>query len=253
MANWKEVYTPVKNENLRGNVRLVNRPEDETKAIAQAVLEFTVGDVVEAKRLLRRVTFRFYGQTWGESLFVAQEGRELPSLAEVTTEIVLAASSDTQEFRSELVHGTARRIMLRPYDLPLYLAQIEDLGGDRALSLFEREVVSRSGMRLLPEGAFRQTKEFYAGIAGLSFWEMDLPKLSGLLYTSYEAWQRGLLVYEDVPERFKDSMEMVLRDVRTRLREMAKVMISRGLIKKGEAITIAGYGIEFEQMLALLD
>lgn len=252
MARVESVYRPVRVEKLRPGYGLVYRPEGEITAISETALGFSNGEVVPAIQLMRKVAFRRFGQTWGESLFVAEDRVGLPSVHQVVADIVIAATEETDYWRLRLVHETARRVILRPYDLMLYVSMMADIGGTEAIPLFISEVAMKSGVPV-KLGDENKVAGFYKSIAGLSYWEIEPMKLVSQMLNCYMAWQRGLQAYNGAPADYREALGEVLTDSRTRLRELAKVMIARGIVKKGQVIEVDRMQIDYGEILALLD
>ncbi len=253
MADWKEVRNPKKVEGLAATARIVERNLVETCFIATAALQYAGEDMEEAKRLLRKTTFRYYGQTWGESLFIADGGRKLPDVGEVVGTLMLVSEEAEDEWRQEVVNRTAREMMKNPVDIPLYLAQIADLAGREGLDLFTQTAQS-AAIAMPEERVQRKANELYLEIAGQSYWEMEINRPALFLFDIYSTWKQMQTLYGRSGEEIKPLLEGILADARSSMRRLARVVLGRNLIHKGEFMGASnGLQLTHEEVVSFLD
>lgn len=253
MGNWKEVRNPGKIEGLRSSVKLTERSLVETCFIATAALECVGEDVSEAKRLLRKAAFRYFGQTWGESLFVTGGGRKLPDIGEVVMTLIAVSKVEQSDWGKEVAYQTVREVIKDPLNFPLYLAQIEDLGGESALALFIDQV-NEARVKLPDDKSRQQAKEYYQAIAGLSYWEMEVSQAALFLFNRYTTWKGVMAVYDQAPEHLKEHVGRVLAEARLTVSRLAGVVLSRDMIHPGERMEADnGLSLTYDEILHFLD
>lgn len=252
MLEWKEVQSPVKVEGKKPSVRLAERPGEETRLIAVAALCHSNNDVNEAKRLIRKTTFRYFGRTWGESLFVAKNEKELSDLGMVVGNMVFIAEADPKTWINEVVSGSIKEMMKSPANVPLYIAQIEDLTGAEGLATFR--LTARVIGIPMPNIKMQELENaLYKKIAGLSYWEMDLEALTVFLFSAHKMWQELMESYDTASDSMKEWMKSIMVESRLSLRELVRVMLGRNLIHSGEDIKMAGKRLFYEDILHFLD
>lgn len=129
MEKWQEVCRPVERiVDAKTDVRLELRSPQEMKVIAERALTWSCGDTDKARKLLRKVEFRMYGKTWGNDLVVGDGAGFLTGVSEVIEMVDMVARMKERQWQSWLATYAVEGIRLWPFDAPLYLAMVEDLG-----------------------------------------------------------------------------------------------------------------------------
>lgn len=253
MAGWREVCQPVEIKDIRSSARVEIRSEYETQLIAMAALECARGDVKAARRLILKTTFRYFGQTWGESLFLADGGSKLPPVEEVIGTLALVSEVDPVDWEQEVAVHSAQKMAFRPVDLPLYMTQIADLAGDQALASFVE--TSRYQDIFLPgDSVLAVAKVLYREIAGLSYWEMEAIRPVLFLLDYYLTWKQMGALLDSSPKRMEDGLSSIITDSRSCLRRLARVVLGRGLIQPGKFIEASnGTRLTYDEVIRFLD
>jgi len=252
MADWKEVRTPRKIEGLKPHVRLIFREPEETQLICERALELAKGDAVEAGKLIRVAQFGHYGRTWGDSLFVCEDGDEL-----LETKLIIEMMEDfcgrgTVEWVGELLNRTAQESMRRRSDLVLYLAMLADLGGQQVVDVF-KYILEKGGGINVTAGEEGLGVQIYEAVAGQSYWEMDRDNLAYLLVNCFNSWKVMSKTFGAQDLVHQEIFRVLLSDASERLRQIANVMVSRGLLSKQESIrTQLGDNLGYDELLNFL-
>lgn len=148
---------------------LVRRDEDETTQIVESVLEQAEGDVQKARLILDlTLVFLNHGPVWGRSLFLTSKA-ELYPLKEVFATMDVVILTEGEKVRTDLVRLAFEGMLRQPYFGQLYLAMVEDLGGDEAMVMLKAKLRTVSGNDDLTEGG----RQLYRQTAGKSAWVWD--------------------------------------------------------------------------------
>lgn len=250
MTNQVEVKPPLKIESLRPGVVVRVRSAAEVSEIIENALLMGGGEVTEAQKLLARAAFSIYGRTWGDSLFI--NGEEDVTVERIWIALLSASHNDEEYWVNNLVNRTAREIMRRPYDLPLYLIMIKDLGGEAGVAAFRREIATEAGISMTPLED-RGFTDLYRCVVGKSFWEMEKDNLFTFFFASYTTWQRGMEAFESMPEDAQEGVSQALTEARKNLVQLARVLLGRGLISEGRAVGNKSGSIVYSDVLQFLN
>lgn len=176
MINWSEIQRPLSADEL-GRLGLVSRPSEETQGIKEYVDQLAGEDAVYARWLLSATLYRFSGQTWGESLWHAEDETDLIGFAEVTQTIYELATGGVELIRVDLLEDAKRSIIFDFGDAGLYLAMVEDLLGPPALAelITDLSELMEDQLELTDEEMNFYRKE-YGGAVGLTVkeWEDEI-------------------------------------------------------------------------------
>lgn len=241
MSSWKEIIGEPKLGETKEYVRLTVRPEAELAQIGGYALELCHHSEIEAALLLRKTTFSLFGRTWGDSLTVGDEGRPLLSVEEVVYRMAMLYALADEDWQKAVVYRTEREIIEHPYELPCYLGMVVDLGGERALATLEGRKKAGDG-RGFSEDAKKMASDVYRRLVGLSYWEIDKDSLIQMMLWNITGWKKDLADFGKAPESMKGVVSSRLTEARMHLRELAKVLLGRGLVSKGEVVNIKKAG-----------
>ena len=250
MANWAEVKSPIKIEGLRpGAVVRIRSGEEETEIIENALL-MSGGEAPAARKLLARAAFSIYGRTWGDSLFIKDE-KDVP-IERIWVALLAGSQIEEEYWIKSLVNQTAREIMRRPYDLPMYLIMLKDLGGEAAVAVFDQEVAKAAEISMAPVED-RELNGLYQAAVGKSFWEMEKDDLFSFFFACFITWERGVDTFDSIPDYAQGQVGVVLTEARKNLVQLARVLLGRGLITEGRAVGNKAGTIEYKDVLQFLD
>lgn len=236
---------------VKEGVRLEVRSEAQVEAIRMNLLSLCDGNGAAAGLLFRQVTASFFGQTWGKSLMVSDR-EALLDIGLVIARAAHIVSMGEAAWRAALVAIATKEVVLRPSEISLIYAMVVDLTGEEGTSLFKEQMVEKIGLTVSPS-ILENGKKTYEMIAGLSYWEMDGRSLSKLILACFASYSKLMERVKMATDNNRDLLEKSLVDSRTRLREMAAVVLGRGMVEVGNFISGAGATLTYADLVSLLD
>lgn len=260
MTKRAEVLKPVsKIEGVKETVKLSFRPVEEVKKIEERLLTWACGDVEKASKLLRKVEFRMYGKTWGNDLVIGDEGGLSAGVSEVIEMVDVVARMKEVQWQSWLATYAVEGVRLWPFDAPLYLAMVENLGGEPTLETV-RARMTTVGLTI-PEGMMKRARDAYGGMVGRSFWEIDEEWIFMSFSLCYSFWKENVdevvTMWDEAHEKVNFCVwlapEEILVRSRERLREMARVMLGRELITPDQGVSFGWGELRYSDVLELLN
>ncbi len=261
MKNWREVIRPVENiAGLKGHVELQIREPEELRAVAERALTWTCDDPVWAKKLLRKVELAFYGRPWGSELMVSDKGTDLVDAGMITSELDRIARLNPADWRAELAASIVEGVMTCPFDTPLFLVLAKDLGGEAVLAEVTAQVTTL-GLTISTE-MMKVARESYEKMAGRSFWEMEEEVIFWSFSLTYLFWKMNMAeslelweaaADEDVDFEVGSRADEILVATRVRARDLARVILGRGMITPDQGMGYDWGTITYEDLLELLN
>lgn len=260
MTKRAEVLKPVSEiKGVKETVRLSFRPVEEVGMIEERLLTWTCGDVDKARKLLRKTEFRMYGKTWGNDLVVGDGVGLSAGGSEVIGVVDSVARMKEGQWRSWLATYAVEGIRLWPFDAPLYLAMVEDLGGKPTLETVEAKMTA-VGLTI-PEGMMKRARDAYDGMVGRSYWEIEEEWVFMSFSLCYSFWKENLDEVVELWDKAGENVdfcvwlaaEEILVRSRERLREMARVMLGRELITPDQGISFGWGELKYSDVLELLN
>lgn len=228
MINWSEIKRPLSADEL-GRLGLVSRPNEETQGIIEYVDQLAGEDTAYARWLLSATMYRFSGQTWGESLWCAEDENDLIEFEEVTKTIYELACGGVDLIRDDLLEDAKRSIIFDFGDAGLYLAMVEDLLGPPALEqlVADFSALAEDQLELTGEEMTYYRKE-YDGAVGLMMKQWRDEVLLMRFSEVAEAWAMIKENWEKPDQFFKTARINTAIGLETLIKEM----ISRGLVAR---------------------
>lgn len=260
MTKGAEVLKPVSEiPGVKETVRLSLRPVEEVERIEERLLTWACGDIDKARKLLWRVEFQMYGKTWGNDLVVGDETRPRAGVAEVIRMVDLAARMTDAHWQSWLATYAVEGVRLWPFDAPLYLAMVEELGGKPTLESVTAKMTA-VGLTI-PERMMKRARDAYDGMVGKSYWEIDEEWVFMSFSLCYSFWKENVDEVVEVWDGANEDVdfcvwlapEEILVRSRERLRELARVMLGRELITPDQGVSFGWGELKYSDVLALLD
>jgi|CXWL01.1.fsa_nt_gi hypothetical protein len=262
MKNWQEVIKAPTVEGLKDYVRLEVRNIDEVKAIAQRASALTCEDPVWTGRFLRMVELILYSKTWGSELVISDKDTGLIESGVVLAELDRIARLKNGAWRAEVVARVFEAIMLFPFDTPLYLAMAQDLGGRAALNEIQTKIMTLG--LIIPAKVAEKARGEYEKMAGLAYWQIGPEQIYWSFSLCYMLLKMNtdelVELWEETPDEEIDyevgsRTDEILVRTRARARELAKVILGRGLIGEDEFISCDDEGgkITYRDLLEILN
>lgn len=190
-----------------------------------------------------------------------------------------------EEWNEHLITMVMMGIQTRPYDLVLFGAMLNDLGGETAIAKFMNEVAIPNQIPFT-EKTVHGAVDVYEEMVGRSVWELEESLLISMLFRARAAWEVGMeafgvddqaeiweaetdrlamnlrrfmgdggmrlrmelienewtvtddnaRLFVELPNSIRYDQNDLLMDARTRMRELAAVVLARGIVQKGKGI-----------------
>lgn len=248
MINWREIG-PRRTRSELEKMGLVSLPAAEIREIKEYVERLVNGDARHAQWLMRAALYDFYGQSWGESLWYAEEESDLVDLEALYQSLSRLADGGTELIQKNLFGAATRALYYDFGDAGLYLMMLEDLlGHDALVKFFDKlsETVGGEKLEISEEEMDHYRKE-YEGTVGLTMMEWSDEILLMRFVELAAAW--GMILERG--KKLGETFEIARLNTAFGLEVLIKEVLYRGLVSRGGSLVLEGVRLTYKELMEL--